>query len=263
MFVVADQQLLALRKLSQGSFHYPVTWLVTTWQALLPTILTNGPDEGHTAVVLCHLVPDRIVEGTVQSQFSSCTVTSGRLTTKASIVASSSFISKTRILAIIILNKLPSPTTKGDCVVPFLPRSVGGLPVFLPSNQASPGRPSDACHRQFTNPEFDAFIDQGPADLLKDAVAALLMGGKLWWTRLSTTKCLGSLFHWHLERSRKMMPSIANCQSIRERSLWVVGFAGAFYRWIGSNPLPEFVVDFPNYVQGPCWVRPIGASHCA
>ena len=178
MFVVADQQLLALRKPSQGSFHYPVTWLVTTWQALLPTILTNGPDEGHTAVVLCHLVPDRIVEGTVQSQFSSCTVTSGRLTTKASIVASSSFISKTRILAIIILNKLPSPTTKGDCVVPFLPRSVGGLPVFLPSNQASPGRPSDACHRQFTNPEFDAFIDQGPADLLKDAVAALLMGGK-------------------------------------------------------------------------------------
>jgi hypothetical protein len=180
MFVVADQQLVALRQLSQGSFHYPATWFVTTWPALLPTILPNGPDLGHMAVALCHLVRDRIVEGTVQSQFSSGTVTSGRLMTKASIVASSSFISRTRILAIITRNKLPSRTINGDCVVPFLPRSVGGLPVFSPSNQASSGRPSDACHRQFTNPEFVALIDQGPADLLKDAVAALLMGGKQW-----------------------------------------------------------------------------------
>jgi hypothetical protein len=139
MFVVADQQLVALRQLSQGSFHYPATWFVTTWPALLPTILPNGPDLGHMAVALCHLVRDRIVEGTVQSQFSSGTVTSGRLMTKASIVASSSFISRTRILAIITRNKLPSRTIKGDCVVPFLPRSVGGLPVFSPSNQASSG----------------------------------------------------------------------------------------------------------------------------
>ena len=48
-----------------------------------------------------------------------------------------------------------------------------------------------------------------------------------------------------------MMPSIANRQSIRERSPWVVSFAGAFYRWISTNPLPEFVIDFPNYVQWP------------
>jgi hypothetical protein len=61
-----------------------------------------------------------------------------------------------------------------------------------------------------------------------------------------------------------MMPSIADRQSIRERSLWVGSFAGAFYRWIGADPLPEFVIDFPNYAQWPCsWVSPIRTSHGA
>jgi hypothetical protein len=46
------------------------------------------------------------------------------------------------------------------------------------------------------------------------------------------------------------MPSIADRQSIRESPPWILGFSVVFYKWIGSNPLPEFVVDFPNSVQG-------------
>jgi hypothetical protein len=152
MFVVADQQFLALRHPSQGSFHQPSPRLATTWRALLPAIPADGPDVGQIAIARCLFVPNRILKPTVQSQFGSCTFTSRRLTTKASIVASSSFISGTRAAAITTLGELPSLATKSDRLVPFLPRSVGFLPTFFPSNRALSSRPSAAYHRQFTIP---------------------------------------------------------------------------------------------------------------
>src|SRR3954451_15922071 len=87
----------------------------------------------------------------------------------ASIVSLSSFCSTTLAPAIATPSGPPSPSTTRLFLVPFLPRSVGFLPVFFP-----PG-PGLAQHRVCTLPlplhpaEFITLGDQDRPDLLEDA----------------------------------------------------------------------------------------------
>src|SRR3954452_17233414 len=95
-------------------------------------------------------------------------VGSGRSTTIASIVALKSFCSTTFAPAITTPSGPPSPSVSRLFFVPFLPRSVGFLPVFFPPE------PGLAQARVGTLPlplhpaEFVALGDQHRADLLED-----------------------------------------------------------------------------------------------
>src|SRR3954447_13558716 len=94
---------------------------------------------------------------------------SGRATTIASIVSFKSFCSTTFAPAITIPSGPPSPSVTRLFFVPFLPRSVGFLPVFFPPE------PGLAQHRVGRLPlplhpaEFVALGDQHRPDLLEDA----------------------------------------------------------------------------------------------
>src|SRR3954467_8200336 len=87
----------------------------------------------------------------------------------ASIVSFSSFCSTTLAPAISTPRGPPSPSVTRLFLVPFLPRSVGFLPVFFPPE------PGLAQHRVGTLPlplhaaEFVALGDQHRPDLLEDA----------------------------------------------------------------------------------------------
>src|SRR4051794_20061845 len=99
----------------------------------------------------------------------SSSVGSGRSMTIASIVASKSFCSTTLAPAITTPSGPPSPSVRRLFLVPFLPRSVGFLPVFFPPE------PGLAQHRVGRLPlplhpaEFVALGDQDRPDLLEDA----------------------------------------------------------------------------------------------
>src|SRR4051794_1747003 len=101
----------------------------------------------------------------------SCSAGSGRSTTTASIVARKSFCSTTLAPAITTPSGPPSPSTSRLFLVPFLPRSVGFLPVFFPPE------PGLAQHRVGRLPvpldptEFVALGDQHRPDLHEDAAS--------------------------------------------------------------------------------------------
>src|SRR3954447_9618274 len=105
------------------------------------------------------------------SRFRFCSTSSGsgRSTTIASIVSFKSFCSTTFAPAISTPSGPPSPSVSRLFLVPFLPRSVGFLPVFSP-----PG-PGLAQHRVGRLPlplhpaEFVALGDQDRPDLLEGA----------------------------------------------------------------------------------------------
>src|SRR5689334_8474951 len=94
---------------------------------------------------------------------------SGRSTTTASIVASNSRWSLTFAPPMTAPSGPPSPSTSRLFFVPFLPRSVGFLPVFFPPE------PGLAQHRVGRLPlplhpsEFVALSHQHRPDLLEDA----------------------------------------------------------------------------------------------
>src|SRR3954469_18058684 len=105
------------------------------------------------------------------SRFRCCSTSSGsgRSTTIASIVSFNSFCSTTFAPAITTPRGPPSPSVSRLFLVPFLPRSVGFLPVFFPPE------PGLAQHRVGRLPlplhpaEFVALLDQHRPDLLEDA----------------------------------------------------------------------------------------------
>src|SRR3954447_9659527 len=105
------------------------------------------------------------------SKFRFCSTSSGsgRSTTIASIVSFRSFCSTTFAPAIATPNGPPSPSVTRLFFVPFLPRSVGFLPVFFPPE------PGLAQHRVGRLPlplhpaEFVTLGDQHRPDLLEDA----------------------------------------------------------------------------------------------
>src|SRR4051795_8205869 len=104
------------------------------------------------------------------SRFRFCSTSSGsgRSTTTASIVSFKSFCSTTLAPAITTPSGPPSPSVSTLFLVPFLPRSVGFLPVFFPPE------PGLAQHRVGRLPlplhpaEFVALGDQHRPDLLED-----------------------------------------------------------------------------------------------
>src|SRR4051795_3989066 len=102
-------------------------------------------------------------------RFCSTSAGSGRSTTIASIVSFNSFCSTTFAPAITTPRGPQSPSVSRLFLVPFLPRSVGFLPVF------SPPEPGLAQHRVGRLPlplhaaDLVAFLDQYGPDLLEDA----------------------------------------------------------------------------------------------
>src|SRR3954464_14349369 len=101
-------------------------------------------------------------------KFCSSSSGSGRSTTIASIVSLKSFCSTTLAPAITTPSGPPSPSVTRLFFVPFLPRSVGFLPVFFPPE------PGLAQHRVGRLPlpldpaEFVTLGDQDRPDLLED-----------------------------------------------------------------------------------------------
>src|SRR3954464_161804 len=102
-------------------------------------------------------------------KFCSSSSGSGRSTTIASIVSLKSFCSTTLAPAITTPSGPPSPSVTRLFFVPFLPRSVGFLPVFFPPE------PGLAQHRVGRLPlplhpaEFIALGHEHGPDLLEDA----------------------------------------------------------------------------------------------
>src|SRR4051794_9938221 len=129
---------------------------------------------------------------------------SGRSTTTASIVSSSSLQSGTFAPAITAPSGPPSASTSTLFLVPFLPRPVGLRPVFSPPNRALPSIPSALCHFQPTAPS-----SSHPSISTAQTRSKTPLSHHRWnqrWTELSSPNSLGSLFHWHPDRRRTMMP---------------------------------------------------------
>src|SRR4051812_13081803 len=167
-----------------------------------------------------------------RQRFCSPSSGAGRSTTTASSVSSSSLQSGTLAPAITAPSGPPSASTSTLFLVPFLPRSVGFLPVFSPPNRDLPSIPSALCHFQSTAPSSS----HSSASTVQTRSKTPFLHHR-WnqrWIELSSPNCLGSLFHWHPLRSRKMMPLKAARQSIRLRPPCSLGGGGASSVRIGS-----------------------------
>src|SRR3954470_20809560 len=97
---------------------------------------------------------------------------SGRSTTTASIVSSSSLQSGTFAPAMTTPSGPPSPSTSTLFLVPDLPRSVGFLPVFSPPEPGLAQHPVGRLPLPVHRPELVTLLDQHGPDLLEDAVLA-------------------------------------------------------------------------------------------
>src|SRR3954453_6792535 len=94
---------------------------------------------------------------------------SGRSTTTASIVSSSSLQSGTFAPAMTTPRGSPSPSTSTLFLVPDLPRSVGFLPVFSPPEPGLAQHPVGRWPLPMDAADLVTFLDQHRPDLLEDA----------------------------------------------------------------------------------------------
>src|SRR3954452_14680254 len=181
------------------------------------------------------------------SRFKFCSTSSGsgRSTTIASIVSLRSFCSTMLAPAITTPNGPPSPSVSRLFLVPFLPRSVGFLPVFFPPE------PGLAQHRVGTLPlplhpaEFVALGDQDRPDLLEDAprgpplepVVARALGPE----PLGELVPLAAAAHPEDDRVEHLPP---------EGMASAGGLLGPEFLEDRFDPLPQVVGDLPDRAQG-------------
>src|SRR4051794_8126589 len=162
----------------------------------------------------------------------------------ASIVSFSSFCSTTLAPAITTPRGPPSPSVTRLFLVPFLPRSVGFLPVF------SPPEAGLAQHRVGRLPlpvhpaEFVALGDQHRPDLLEDAALdpALepVVDGALGAEPLGQLVPLAAAAHPEDDRVEHLSP-VGDMASGR--------LPGPELHQDGLDPPPEFVGDLPDRSQ--------------
>src|SRR3954454_11950611 len=162
----------------------------------------------------------------------------------ASIVSFSSFCSTTLAPAITTPSGPPSPSTTRLFLVPFLPRSVGFLPVF------SPPTPGLAQHRVGRLPlplhaaDLVAFLDQYGPDLLEDSALdpALepVVDGALGAVPLGQSLPLATAPHPEEDRVEHLPPSgdattrrLLRPEFLEDR----------------LDPEPQLVGDFPDGAQ--------------
>src|SRR4051812_32715717 len=129
-----------------------------------------------------------------RQRFCSTCFGSGRSTTTASIVSSSSLQSGTLAPAIVAPSGPPSASTSTLFFVPRLPRSVGLRPVLSPPNRALPSIPSALCHLQSTAPSSSHSSPRTAQTLSKTPLRHHRWNQR--WIELSSPNSSGSLFHW-------------------------------------------------------------------
>src|SRR3954447_399346 len=181
------------------------------------------------------------------SKFRFCSTSSGsgRSTTIASIVSFRSFCSTTFAPAIATPNGPPSPSVSRLFFVPFLPRSVGFLPVFFPPE------PGLAQHRVRTLPlplhpaEFVALGDQHRPDPLDDTpldpALEPVVGRALGAEPLGELVPLAAAPHPEDDRVEHL-PPVGDLASGR--------LLGPGLEEDGLDPLPERVGDLPERWEG-------------
>src|SRR3954468_23363342 len=178
----------------------------------------------------------------------SSSVGSGRSMTIASIVASKSFCSTTLAPAVTTPSGPPSPSVRRFFLVPFLPRSVGFLPVFFPPE------PGLAQHRVGRLPlplhpaELITLGDQDRPDLLEDAPFDPPLEPVV--DRALGAESLGQLVPLaaaaHPEDDRvEHLPPVGDPAS--------GGLLGPELLEDRLDPSPEFVGDLPDRSQGLAW----------
>jgi hypothetical protein len=242
MFLVANQQLLTVQQPPQGSFHHSATWLTTTfagdphqwasvkthgcWAVSLHARL-NCRTYSPVAVFLVYLHIGTLDDESLDRHLEQLHLRDerpGKDHTQQAAVAHD----QERLLSTLF-------ATIGCGIARVFP--------LKPSIARSTGRCLSSLIR---HPEFVAFLDQGQPDLVKDALASLLLGGASGGpsSRRRSFQGAFSADSWsEVGRSCRRLLTVNRSGNDRHGSY-------VSYLWVGLNPLVEFVADYPISVQG-------------